>query len=127
MAVGGHAGTDRVAAGNAKVSLAADADVSARSGSVQPDAVNHLQTETDSTDGPLVVGMSVCMDCHMLASSTQAIPLSGVSNAAPGSTLVSRIHVKAPLLVPRSHTYCVMRCMWAPPVSSVCMQLWHHL
>lgn len=69
LSVAGHTGTDGVTAGDAKLSLAADADVSARSGSVQPHVVNHLQTEADSTDGPLVVGTSktACMDCWHIA------------------------------------------------------------
>ena len=69
LSVAGHTGTDGVTAGNAKVSLAADADVSARSGSVQPHVVNHLQTEADSTDGPLVVGTykTACMDYWHIA------------------------------------------------------------
>lgn len=51
-----RSGTGGVTAGNAKVSLAADADVNADLGSVQPNVMNHLQTDTDSSDGPLVIG-----------------------------------------------------------------------
>lgn len=53
-------------AGDAKVSLAADADAASHGGSAQPNVMNHLQADTDSTDGPLVVGESAVPLCAFL-------------------------------------------------------------